>query len=75
MKEKVLEVLCQVNPKIASQADADLLETGLINSFEIVNVVMELEEVFQVEIDPELITPANFKNVDAITNMVEHLLK
>lgn len=74
MKEKVLEVLCQVNPKIANQADVDLLETGLINSFEIVNVVMELEEVFNIEIDPELINPDNFKNVETITGMIEHLL-
>lgn len=74
MREKVLEVLCQINPKIANQINVDLLETGLINSFEIVNVVLELEEVFHIEIDPELINPDNFRNVDAITSMVEHLL-
>ncbi|MCH5270296.1 MAG: acyl carrier protein [Lachnospiraceae bacterium] len=73
MKEKVLEILCQVNPKVADNVDADLLETGIIDSFEIVNIVMELEEAFNIEIDPELITSINFQTVNAIVDMIESL--
>ncbi len=74
MKEKVLEILCKVNPKIGNNVEADLLETGLVDSFEIVNVVMELEEALDIEIDPELIIPDNFQNVDAIVRLVEKLI-
>ena len=74
MKEKVLEILCKVNPKIGNNVEADLLETGLVDSFEIVNVVMELEEALDVEIDPELIIPDNFQNVNAIVRLVEKLI-
>ncbi len=74
MREKVLEVLCQVNPKIVNNVEADLLETGLIDSFEIVNVVMELEGALNIEIDPELVTPENFQTVDAIAKLVESII-
>lgn len=73
MREKVLEVLCSVNPKAAHHIDDDLIETGVIDSFEIVNVVMELEEALNVEIDPELVSPENFQSVDAIVNLMERL--
>lgn len=74
MKEKVLETLCKVNPKIGSNVEANLLEAGLIDSFEIVNIVMELETELDIEIDPELIIPDNFQTVNAITNLVEGLV-
>lgn len=73
MREKVLAALCKVNPKIANNVEADLLEMGLIDSFEIVNVVMELESAFNIEIDPELINPDNFQTVDAIVGMMEKI--
>lgn len=74
MRKKVLEVLCQVNPKIANHLEADLLETGLIDSFEIINVVMELERSLNVEIDPELVSPENFQTVDAIVELVDRIV-
>lgn len=70
-KEQVLEVLKGVNPKIADNVDADLLETGLIDSFEIVNVVMELEGTFDIIIDPEFIVSENFATVENIVKLVE----
>ena len=69
-----MEVLCQVNPKIADHVEDDLLETGLIDSFEIVNVVMELEGTLNIEIDPELVTPENFQTVDAIVKLIESIV-
>lgn len=74
MREKVVEVLCRVNPKIANDIEADLLETGLIDSFEIVNVVMELESTLNIEIDPELVSPENFQTVDTIVKLVESIV-
>ncbi len=75
MREKVLEVLCSVNPKIANHINDDLIEAGVIDSFEIVNVVMELEGALNVEIDPEMINPENFQSVNAIVNLMEKLSK
>ncbi len=73
MKEKVIEILNSVNNKIGSDYERDLLKNGIIDSFEIVNIVMELEDGFDVVIDPELIIPCNFKSIKAICEMIEKL--
>lgn len=73
IKEQVLEVLRNVNPNIADNVEANLLETGLIDSFEIVNVVLELEDAFDIIIDPELVLPENFQTINNIVKLVENI--
>lgn len=69
MKEKVLEVLQSVNKSILD--GTNLIENNIIDSFEVVNVVMELEDAFDIEIDAEDIVSENFETVDTITNLVK----
>ncbi len=72
MKEKVLKILKEVNPNIAD--GIDLIATGVIDSFEVVNIVMELEEAFEIEIDAELVIAENFQTVDKIVALLEKLV-
>ena len=74
MREKVLDVLCGVNAEIRKNEDKDLLAAGLIDSFEIVNLVVELEETFDIEIDPELVVPENFQTVDKIVALIDRII-
>lgn len=69
MKEKVLSILQGVNESITD--GANLISEGIIDSFEVVNIVMELEEAFDIEIDAEDVVAENFETVDSITIMVE----
>ncbi|MBE5884341.1 MAG: acyl carrier protein [Lachnospiraceae bacterium] len=73
VKEQVLQILQEINPTIADDMDIDLLKEGFIGSFEIVNLVMELEDVFRVEINPEDIIPENFRTIKCIVEMMERL--
>ena len=69
MKEKVLKILQDVNESIVD--GANLIDEGIVDSFEVVNIVMELEEAFDIEIDAEDVVAENFETVDSITAMVE----
>ncbi len=71
MKEKVTTVLQTVNSDIKND-DTDLLAAGLLDSFDIVNLVSQLEETFGVEIDPADIVPENFRTISAIAGLMEH---
>ena len=73
MKEKVLKVLQSVNEAIAD--GENLITSGIVDSFEVVNIVMELEEAFEIEIDAEDVVAKNFETVDRITAMVEKYVK
>lgn len=70
-KEKVTAVLQKINSDIKND-DTDLLAAGLLDSFDIVNLVSRLEETFGVEIDPTDIVPENFRTVSAIAVLMEH---
>lgn len=72
MKEQILEILAEVDDRI--EEGVDLIEEGVINSFVIVNIVMELEEAFDIEIDAENVTAENFQSVESILALVENEL-
>lgn len=74
MREKVIEVLCEINSEIRENLDVDLLASGIIDSYEMVNLVVELEENFDIEIDPEYVVPENFHNIDAIVKLIESIV-
>ena len=69
-KENVVNVLQAVNSDIKND-DTDLLASGLLDSFDIVNLVSQLEEAFTVEIEPTDIVPENFRTVAAIATLME----
>ena len=74
MQRKIWEILNEINPKIEENVEEDLLEAGLIDSFQIVNIVTELENEFEIEIDPELIIPDNFNTIESITKLIEKII-
>ena len=75
MKEKILEVLREVNEEILEDTERDLLATGILDSFDIVNMVVELEEAFDIVIDVDLVTPDNFRTDDSIIKVMENIIK
>ena len=74
IKERVLEAICEVNDEVMDNQDKDLLLNGIIDSFEIVEIMVELEDVFNIEIDAECATPDNFRTIDNIVELVESIL-
>ena len=49
MKSKILQVLRECNEEIIEEMDRDLLASGILDSFDIVNMVIELEEAFDIQ--------------------------
>ena len=71
INEEVYELLREINNDIPEDDDLDLLGSGIIDSFDVVNIVAGLEEKFQIEIDAEDIVPENFSRLAGIINLVK----
>ena len=72
MKGRISAVLVQVNKKAEPHLDStSLISSGILDSLDIMNLIMELEGAFEIEIDPEDVLSENFESVDAITALVE----
>lgn len=72
MKERVCKVLVQVKNEVKSHlADTSLISDGILDSLDIMNLIMELEGEFDIEIDPEDVLSENFESVEAIIALVK----
>ena len=71
-QNRVKEILTKVKSGIETRLDSDRLVTdGVLDSLDIMNLIMELEGGFDIEIDPEDVLSENFDSVRAITALVE----
>lgn len=70
LKDKVLLLLQDINEEIPNDITINLLEEGIIDSFDIANIVASLEFEFNIEFDAEDIVPENFCSVENIINLL-----
>ena len=75
MKEKILTILSDIRPDIEFENEENLVSDGILESFDLVQLVAALEEEFDVEIGGRNITKENFDSLDRITALMESLTK
>jgi len=71
--EELLEILNEVNADVDFENCESLIDDGILDSFDIVSIVGELNDAFDVEISPVDIIPANFNSAKAMWTMIERL--
>ena len=72
MEEKVLDMLIEItgSDDIAEEKDADLFEAGLLDSLGIIEVLLKIEEIFGLKLQP---TDLERKDMATVNNLVEFL--
>lgn len=55
-------------------ADDAVIEDGILTSLQTVELVMFIEEKYDVEIDPELVNEENFRTLGTVAGIVESKL-
>lgn len=70
MKNKILKMLKELQPNFDFESGVNFVEAGYLDSFDVVQLVSELESAFDVRISALDIVPENFESVDAISGLV-----
>ena len=71
MKEKIIKILTELRPEFDfTQEGVDFIEEGMLDSFDLVTLVSELDSTFGISIDGVDILPENFCTVEAIANLL-----
>ena len=73
ISKKVIAVINEINEEVATYHGAGLLDSGIIDSFELIEVVSALEDAFEIEIDAAFVTKEHFKNIDTIIALMLQL--
>ena len=71
MENKIYDILAELHPEFDYKTSNDFISDGMLDSFDVVNLVTELEDAFSISIDGEDILPENFSSIDAIKILVE----
>ena len=71
MKEKIVEILTELRPEFDFTEEVNFIEEGMLDSFDIVSLVDELETNFNVKIDGVDIIPENFSSIDRIETLLK----
>ena len=72
MREKIVEILTDIRPEFDfSQENVNFIEEGMLDSFDLVTLVSELDETFGISINGIDIIPENFSSVDNIESLLK----
>ena len=73
MKERIIEILEDIQPEADYETCQTLIDDHILTSLDVLSLVAELEDEFDVTIPTVEIIPSNFNSVDAIAAMVDRL--
>jgi acyl carrier protein len=71
--ERLLQILNSLHPEVDFKNETDLVDGGLLDSFDIITLIQEISEVYDVDVDLEYIESENFNSVDAIAGLLKRL--
>ena len=69
-----MEILEDLRPDIDFASQDKLIDDGVLDSFDLISLVSELNGEFGVSINVTHLTPDNFNNVKSMYTLIERLL-
>ena len=71
--EKLKEILEELHPEIDFEKCKTLIDDEYLDSLDIVNLIVEISDAFDIEIPPQDIIAENFNSMEALQKMIERL--
>ncbi len=70
----ILKILSEIRPDIDFEKESKMIDEGLLDSFDIVSIISELNDAFDINIRVTDLKPENFNSLQAIQELVEFKL-
>lgn len=71
--DELMEILEELRSDVDFEKETALIDDGVLDSFDIVALVGELNEAFDIEIKPNNLVPENFNSANAMMALIEQL--
>lgn len=71
--EALLEILNGLHPDVDFEKEDKLIDGGILDSFDIVSLIAEISEEYDVAITAKDIIPANFNSAKALYALIQRL--
>ena len=71
--EALLKILTNLHPEVDFETSTDLVDGKIIDSFDIVSIISEINDEYDVVIPAEEIVPDNFNSAQALYELIVRL--
>lgn len=71
--EELMEILKDLRPDVDFAAETHLIDDKILDSFDIVTLVGDLNDAFDVDISAEDLEPENFNSAQAMLALIHRL--
>ncbi len=71
--EELLEILQDIKPGVDFENETALIDNGVLDSLDIIKLVGQISDEFDVEVEVTDLVPANFNSAKAMYAMIQRL--
>lgn len=71
--EQLYEILEELRPDVDFREETKLIDGGVLDSFDIIQLVTMLSDEFDIDINPGELIPQNFNSADAMWALITRL--
>lgn len=71
--EELMRILEEARPDVDFGKETKLIDNHVLDSFDIVSIVSDIDEAFNIEIDVEDLEAENFNSAEAIWKLIQEL--
>lgn len=75
MREQLISILEGLRPAVDFETETKLIDEGILDSFDLVSLIGEINDTFDVEVSFDDIEPENFNSVDAMEKLIQKLIE
>ncbi len=73
--EEILKILQEIRPDVDFVNEKKLIDGEVLDSFDIITIVAEFNDAFNIDIDVEDLEPENFNSIEAMEELIKKLQK
>lgn len=74
MMEKIMKILKELRPDVDFETEKELIDGGILSSFDIITLIEELSDVYDIDIETDDIIPENLNSAEGIYRLMQRLL-
>lgn len=71
--DELREILEGIRPDIDFEIEDKLIDDGILDSIDIIGIVTEVNEAFDIDINVQYLLPENFNSMEAIYALIQKL--
>lgn len=71
--DKLLEILKDIRPDVDFENEKNLIGDSILDSLDVMSIVSEICDAFDIQVSPADIVPTNFNSAEAMYKMIERL--